>query len=315
MGGLRGVLSPLVYNTPMILLQNQFLRAEFAPEAGASLVSLSTHQPGGWTRLTRLTPPPAIQARDAWSMASFILAPFSNFIPGGRFEFAGQSLQLGCNLADSAIHGDAYRHPWQVTAARPDRLVCRLDSTRIPDFNFPFSLALEATYTLAGLTLESALALTNTGPRPMPAGLGFHPFFNRILPGPEAAAATLQFQARGVYPPLPSGPMQPVPPHQDFSTPVVAAGRDLNHCFGGWDGRARIHYPAAGLALDLECSSLFGHLVVFIPPGEDYFCVEPVSHANNAFNLAAHGQPDTGLRILAPGETLSGSFKITLLPA
>ena len=294
----------------MLTLENEHLRTEFAPEAGASLVSLSTRQEGAWLLLTRPTPP---QVRDAWSMASFILAPFSNFIPGGCFDFDGQSIQLVCNLGGDAIHGDAYRHPWQVTAAQADRLVCRLDSSQIPDFNFPFSLALEARYTLAGETLESTLSLTNTGLHAMPAGLGFHPFFNRILPGPSAAAATLQFQAKGVYPPLPSGPMHPAPPNQDFSAPVAVAERELNHCFGGWDRTAQIRYPGAGLGLNLDCDDLFGHLVVFIPPGEDYFCVEPVSHANNAFNLAARGQPGTGMRALAPGETLSGCFRITVI--
>ena len=29
---------------------------------------------------------------------------------------------------------------------------------------------------------------------------------------------------------------------------------------------------------------LFGHLIVYTPPGEDFFCVEPVSHMTDAIN-------------------------------
>ena len=144
----------------------------------------------------------------------------------------------------------------------------------------------------------------------MPAGLGYHPFFNRCFNGQAEWPAQLQFHAAGVYPALPSGPMLPVPAWQDFSAPALLGERELNHCFGGWDGRARIVYPGAGVELALDCDPVFGHVVVFTPRGESYFCVEPVSHANNAFNLAAKGQADTGMRVLAPGETLGGMFRL-----
>lgn len=40
------------------------------------------------------------------------------------------------------------------------------------------------------------------------------------------------------------------------------------------------------------------------PPGTDFFCAEPVSHCTDAVDLAADGLGDTGLRILAAGESL-----------
>ena len=43
--------------------------------------------------------------------------------------------------------------------------------------------------------------------------------------------------------------------------------------------------------------------MLFTPAGEDFLCVEPVSHGTDAFNLAAAGAADTGIRVLAPGET------------
>ncbi|CCD01316.1 protein of unknown function (plasmid) [Azospirillum baldaniorum] len=46
------------------------------------------------------------------------------------------------------------------------------------------------------------------------------------------------------------------------------------------------------------------------PPGEDYLCVEPVSHMTDAVNHPE--QPDTGLRRLEPGEELSGTMRLRL---
>ena len=59
----------------------------------------------------------------------------------------------------------------------------------------------------------------------------------------------------------------------------------LDNCFDGWDGRATIVWPARRLRLDLEASAPFRHLVIYVPPGQSFFCVEPVSHANGQVGL------------------------------
>ena len=72
----------------------------------------------------------------------------------------------------------------------------------------------------------------------------------------------------------------------------------LDNCFDGWDGRAAITWPKRRLQLALEASQPFRHLVIYVPPGRDFFCVEPVSHANGL----------VGLRPLGPGATLAGEI-------
>jgi aldose 1-epimerase len=46
---------------------------------------------------------------------------------------------------------------------------------------------------------------------------------------------------------------------------------------------------------------LLSFLAVYIPRGRDFVCVEPASQCADAINLAREGEPDTGLRVLAPG--------------
>ena len=105
-----------------------------------------------------------------------------------------------------------------------------------------------------------------------------------------------------------------IPPRMDFSTPRKVSSVTLDNCFDGWDGRAVITWPSRRLRLELEASPVFSHTVIYIPEGRPYFCVEPVSHANNGFALHALGVEDVGYRLLANGDRLAGEvvFRVTM---
>jgi aldose 1-epimerase len=296
----------------MKTLVNDYLRAEVLPDAGASLVSLERKVHGEWKPLMRPTPSQAIEQSNAWEMASFILAPFSNVIPKGSFKFRGNTYQLKPNYNDdSAIHGDAYRHPWKTTEESTTYLVCQLDSRQVVDFNYPFPIVVEVHYSLLGEMLKVFLAVTNTGETPIPAGFGFHPFFNRNFDG-NGSPVYLQLNAAGVYPDF-NKPMQALTPELNLSDLSLLGKKDLNHCFGGWNGRAKMIYPEAKVELRMACDVIFSHVVVYNPPEASYFCVEPATHANNAFNLAEAGIAGTGMRVLTPGERMGGNIELMVL--
>ena len=83
----------------------------------------------------------------------------------------------------------------------------------------------------------------------------------------------------------------------------------LDLCFDGWTGSAEIHWPDQKRGLRLIASPEFGYLVIFTPPGEDFFCVEPVSHCVNAVNLEGSDWGPTGLVDLLPGQSFSASAR------
>jgi hypothetical protein len=64
----------------------------------------------------------------------------------------------------------------------------------------------------------------------------------------------------------------------------------------------------ARLLLDADVP--LGFLVVYSPAGKDYFCVEPVSHCTDAFNLAAQGRADTGMLTLEVGASVSAVMRL-----
>lgn len=310
---------------PSIIRAGQ-LSATIAPETGASLVAFEMLRGDRSLPLVRPTPPEAVTRGESGQMASFVMLPWSNRIISARFWFEGREHALRPNTPQGfAIHGDGRQRPWRVIAQQDNAITCALDSRDFPDYNFPFPLRAEMEYSLSDTRLSMALTLTNAGDRAMPAGFGFHPCFNRGFGASDAYEAQLQIRVGGVYPPLPGmaskpipapdsrltalgGPLVPLPPEQDFSQLQAVGAREIDHCFGGWDGHAIIAYPSAGLRLRFECDPVFGHVVIYTPPGKPFFAVEPVTLANNAFNLHAAGLTNTGVQVVQPGASLSGRF-------
>ena len=144
----------------------------------------------------------------------------------------------------------------------------------------------------------------------MPAGIGLHPFF------PKSPRMELQFEAAAVW--LNDARMLPqerasVPPDWHFALRRPVAELTVDNCFAGWSNSALLYWPERGWGLHLNASEAFGHLVVFTTPPRESIAIEPVSHANNAVNLAV-SRGDTGLAILAPDATLSGTVSMSPFP-
>jgi aldose 1-epimerase len=53
--------------------------------------------------------------------------------------------------------------------------------------------------------------------------------------------------------------------------------------------------------------------VIYVPPGQDFFCVEPVAHVNDGFNMLERGVEGTGVRVLAPRQTLAGAVRLRIV--
>ncbi|MEP7083884.1 MAG: aldose 1-epimerase, partial [Betaproteobacteria bacterium] len=158
--------------------------------------------------------------------------------------------------------------------------------------------------------LRWSISVTNCDIRPMPAGIGLHPFFAKspLMELEFGAKAAWRNDARA----LPMG-RSPVPPEWNFKPARRISDLEINNCFEGWTGDARIVWPEHGWAVALAADKTFGHLVVYTTPARDDIAIEPISHANNALNLVER-YSDTAMHVLAPGETLSGAFTISPMP-
>jgi aldose 1-epimerase len=235
--------------------------------------------------------------------------PFSNRIRAGRFTFGGRAVTLPRNRAREphTIHGHGWQAPWRVVDAGPSE--AHLEYRHVPS-HWPWAYRATQRFTLTPASLTVALALTNESDAPMPAGLGWHPYF------PRAAGTRLTAEVGAVWvtdrETMPTA-LAPPAAGADPSRGIAVDTTRLDNCFVGWSRRAIVEWPERGARLLMTAEPPLDYLVVFTPPGRRFFCAEPVSHVTDAFNLAETGHPDTGRHLLAPGATFSST--ITLEPA
>ena len=245
--------------------------------------------------------------------ANFHMLPYSNRIRDGRFTFAGETVQLA-HAERHAIHGALRKLPWETLETSPSTLHCRIDSRDHEAVNWPWAIVAELEVRLEGRALATRLTLTNASARDMPAGLGWHPYFVREIDG---ASPELTLPVAAVYPDangdcLPDGAPVALPAELDFREPRTLRPTPLiDRCLSGLSGPIRIAWPDAALALELRASAPCDHLV-FYNPDAPWFAVEPVTNANDAFNLAEAGVP-AGRAVLGAGESLSAEMTLTLL--
>ena len=62
----------------------------------------------------------------------------------------------------------------------------------------------------------------------------------------------------------------------------------------------------------IKTDKIFKHLIVHVPGHAKYFCVEPVSHPTDGFNLAYKGIENINYDVLMPYQKIRGSIKIEI---
>jgi aldose 1-epimerase len=291
-------------------------RVHLVPSRGAAAVTINARRGGVWYPVAHPTGPQTLHDDLRLRYSNYVLLPYSNRIAYGRLRAtsAGHSLhKLPVNWPGLThpIHGLGWLQPWRVTQWHGRQARLRLDW---PGGDaWPWPLLGEQRLRLLGRNiLQMDLRLTNTGAETMPAGLGWHPSFM------ADAGATLRTQARWIQTAGPDG----IPNGLQRPPLALAEGRatslqslpHLDNCFGGWSGKAELHWPERqGLRVRLQALGVLRRCcVIYTPPDEDFFSVEPVSHANNALAQNPRRAAALGQRWLAPGQTLSGGMRWVL---
>lgn len=276
--------------------------AGLEPDCGGSVSRLD------WNGIAVLRPAPPCTslsgtgsppgATSPLQMASFPLLPFANRIANGRFG----PHRLPRNFGDHphALHGNGWQRAW--TAEPPEQGRVRLRLEHDGGESWPWRYAALQEIDLTAGVARFRIELTNRDRRPMPAGLGFHPYF------PLHPETRLTARAEAVW--LTDDAQLPVRRADaahfgDWALGAMVAGDGLiDHAYAGWQGAARIEQP--GLLLEIEASGARAfHL--YRPEGGGFFCFEPVSHLPDA-----HNRPAFELDRLEPGESLALEMRISV---
>jgi aldose 1-epimerase len=238
-------------------------------------------------------------------LACFPLVPFANRVAHGRFTFGGRAVALEGNLDGQPhpLHGHGWLAPWRVEDSGEGRALLSFVH-KAGAWPWPYRVTQQVE--LGGHGLSLALTLTNLADEPAPAGLGFHPYF------PDRANARLTANLDGVWGIdtafLPTAHHDGLPFADWRGGAALAQPSLIDHCHTGWDGSARIDLSGQGLTLRMTASADLRWLHVYSPPGEDFFCVEPVSHRPDALN--APDPLSQGVRSLGAGESMTVSMTL-----
>lgn len=251
------------------------------------------------------------QAQDGpLTAASFHMLPYSNRIRNGRFDFQQQTIVL--EQSDThAIHGALRKLPWRIVASDSQSVCCAISSADHPGLNWPWAIDAQITHSISGDSLSSTIELTNRDSHDMPAGFGWHPYFVRQIKG---ATPVLTLPVSAVFPDasgdcLPDGAAIPLPESLDFRhARALDPDQRIDCCLAGLDGTCVIDWQEAGIRLNIKADDICRYLVLY-NPDMPHFAVEPVTNANDAFNLASRGI-ESGMQVLTPGQTLRATMNL-----
>jgi aldose 1-epimerase len=257
-----------------------------------------------------------------------VLFPFPNRLAHGRFQFTGQEYQLPLNDSSGqhAIHGFTPRNPWRVTAtevaATHAAVTGEFQLTRdLPASAgfWPTDFVLQLTYLLAHTSLRVVAEVKNYGPRALPFGLGYHPYFCHPLAAGGLVDDLVMYSSAGslweTVDGIPTGQRTPVPSRLDFRTPRPIGPANLDTLYTDLTPEPDEDFaPVAWLGhqtlpgrLSVLASPVFRELLLFIPPHRRAVAIEPYTCPSDAANLAARGI-ETGWVELAEG----GQFTATV---
>lgn len=235
--------------------------------------------------------------------ACFPLVPFSNRIAFGRFRAGDRQVRLAPNFPGAdhphPLHGFGWLAPWIVVRRQPASALLR---HRYAGGEWPWPYEAEQEFSLSERGLLHLLRVRNLAPNPMPAGLGFHPYF------PRREGTRYRGLHRGEWTTSADG--LPVQLKEEelavdwwHGSPV--ATRSVDTVYTGRSGPLEITWPERRMRLTLDPSSELSFTVVYVPPDADFFCVEPVSHATDAVNRPGAD----GMCWLEPGQTMEVSVR------
>lgn len=289
-------------------------RVLLAPEVGGAIAAFDETRDGRSIDWLRPATPAALAARDPLGMASFPLLPYCNRIRDARFMFEGALIDLSGdgNAFAHALHGNAWRLPWRVEEVSASRARLHLlhEPSREAAHHWPFAYEATQDIALDAHTLTVTMSARNLSDRPMPFGMGHHPYYPRTRNTRVHARVDAMWHSSPDLLPTHAGP-HPCVDAMASREGLSADAFDLDNNFAGWSRKATIAWPDERRAITLHADAPFDHMVVYAPGSHpDLLCVEPVSNVADWVNLNVDRALKGGA-VLKAGESVIATFAWT----
>jgi aldose 1-epimerase len=238
----------------------------------------------------------------------FSLVPFSNRIKNSRFNFNQFEYILTKNDPPNAIHGHAYLGKWNVLK-KTDSSAVIVYKHLANNFGWPWSYEVVQTITLEDNNIIFLLEILNKSNNPMPIGFGIHPYFN------YSDNVKLKFCAQREW--LGSPEEFPIKTKIIENNFNYKKGSDLwkeqkTICYENFYEEVEIFWLSNRKKVKIKTDKIFTHLIIHVPEHAKYFCVEPVSHPTDGFNLAYKNIENINCDVLMPNKKIKGLIKFEI---
>lgn len=253
-----------------------------------------------------------------------ILMP-PNRIWSAQFELDGILYKFPVNREDYHIHGLVHNLEWDVlehTCSEDDGAILEtvINSATQPAVQavYPQHFRLTMRFVLKDGMVTISTQCVNLSDTALPFGVGFHPYFCTPMT-PQSTketcyarlAADEQWELKNCFP---TGRRYEPSADYDlrqFRSVSTLRLDDLYGCVR--DSKAVLEDRGSGLRLEVEADEAYPYWVIWTgrTPAAPYICFEPYSCVTNAPNLDMP-RSETGLRVLARGETFSGTVTVSV---
>jgi len=264
--------------TARITLRAGSAEAVVDPAAGGRIASLRVD---GLEMLLTDGPGPV-----AWGC--YPMVPWAGRLRDGVLRWRGEEHRLPTHLLPPhAIHGTLLEAAWEVAGSGPATVALAADLA--PPWPFGGRAVVRVTLGTGSLRAELEVHATT---RPLPAIVGWHPWFRRVLRDSAGAAVgervVVDLDAGGMLrrgaDGLPTGEViRPIPPGP------------WDDCFVDVHGTPGVRWPGA-LALRIESGAPFW---VVYTEREEGVCIEPQTGPPNGLNTGEHTVVEPGAPLVA----------------
>lgn len=270
------------------------IHVELLPDVGARLHRLRVFGHD----LLRTPDDPAKHAQEPFRWGAYVMAPWGNRIASAPTPVGDRLVRVISNFPDgSAIHGQVYAAAWHPRGDGTFRVRCAGDG-----WPWPYECAQRVTIHRAVLVIDQWL--TNLADGPMPAGLGWHPWFQRPVDVRINAADVLRsnIDLEAVVEPV-SGAwdlrrMRPMPENLDAAWPDPG------------DPAVELRWPELGITAVMRVRSNSGVCIVAASPHDlEAIAIEPQTHLPQGLRRWLTGEKG-GLQSLAPGAAMRLSTEL-----
>lgn len=242
-----------------------------------------------------------------------VLFPTPNRTKRNLFEFEGKRYK-------AIMHGVVRKQKFQIDSIaihdnKAEILAFfHMDMDNLLYELFPFRCRLELKLTFEEKLITYQYTVLNQDDLNLPYGFALHPFFclspEKTLISVNADSVMERNEAM-----LPSGTLFDVKDTAyDLNVSRRISDLHLDDVFTRLKEVPQVQIDTENLSIDIFMSKVFSHLVVYTPPGAEFFCVEPQTCSTDAINLYTEGHvANSGLQILRPGESESGEVRFKLI--